>query len=222
MGLIHIKRIGYGISGNMLDLVIAIPNGRYIENFWVANQNDIDETSNTKTGLEYIQGCIDASVASTKIGAFNVVFNYLPGQDYIENGVLYKVYELNQYCNFKFNKSSSVGIFVSPNNLNFITLQINKVSGGYGYGYAGNSCILHPGEDCTTKVVPLYNINALRKYALSFAKFPCCPCDTHEDFIDKILQIKTIQLCLHTKDYYKASFFWNKFFKNKHIVTNSK
>jgi hypothetical protein len=37
MGLIHIKRIGYGISGNMLDLVIAIPNGRYIENFWVAN-----------------------------------------------------------------------------------------------------------------------------------------------------------------------------------------
>jgi hypothetical protein len=37
MGLIKIKKLGYGIEGNRLDLVIAIPKGRFIESFWVAN-----------------------------------------------------------------------------------------------------------------------------------------------------------------------------------------
>ena len=29
-------------------------------------------------------------------------------------------------------------------------------------------------------------------------------------------------MCLSNKDYYKASVFWNKFFKNKHFATNNK
>jgi hypothetical protein len=68
----------------------------------------------------------------------------------------------------------------------------------------------------------LYNVNALRVYALAAAKNFGNSCELPDTLIDRILQIRTIELCLSAGNYFKASVFWNKFFKNKHIVTNSK
>jgi hypothetical protein len=116
---------------------------------------------------------------------------------------------------------------VSQNNITFITLQLNLIDSNNNpssgnnpsYGIGGPFQL---GEDDSVLVYPLYNINALRLYALSSAKSVECPCKLPDEFIDRILQIRTIEMCLSNKNYYRASVFWNKFFKNKHFATNNK
>lgn len=230
MGLIKIKKLGFGIGGNILDLIIAIPKDRYIEKFWVANQNDITKENSTKVGLEYMEACKRTETNMSKVTAFKKVFTEKDSYT-DENGTQYCVYELNQNCNFNFGNTSSTGIFISQNNIIYLTLQLNLInnlnpnpSGGesipqYLEWYPPQNCA---STDDSILVVPLYNVNALRVYALAAAKNFCNSCEIPYMFIDRILQIKTIELCLSAGNYFRASVFWNKFFKNKHIVTNSK
>lgn len=239
MGLIKIKKLGYGIEGNRLDLVIAIPKGRFIESFWVANQNDIKEENYTKVGRNYIQGNRDTEEGMTKLKAFRNMFIEMEQDAFLgDDGIEYSVYKLNPTCIFKFSNFSDTGIFISQNNLSFITLQLNFTGGNnkdpYGYPIEdsvetlGDSIInFDPPQHCDISdnsclIIPLYNINALRIHALSAAKNLECSCEFPNDLVDRILQIKTIEMSLAAKNFYKASFFWNKFFKNKHIATNNK
>jgi hypothetical protein len=166
----------------------------------------------------------------TENGINTGVFQAVPELNYIsEDGTEYCVYELNPECKFNLSgvDTSKLGIHVSQNNLTFVTLQLGLIN-SYTSPSSGGTLsygIWDPpqlGEDDSILVYPLYNINALRLYALSSAKSVECPCKLPDEFIDRILQIRTIEMCLSNKNYYKASVFWNKFFKNKHFATNNK
>ena len=239
MSLIKILKIGYGIEGNLLDLTIAIPKGSYIRSFYVINQNDVQPDDSTKiSSFDYIKAHKETqpNMSYQKVFCHKTdndintgVFQAIPELDYTsEDGTEYYAYELNPECKFNLAGTNKLGIHISQNNLTFITLKLS-LTDSYDNPSSGNNVSQglnwdppQLGEDDSVLVYPLYNINALRLYALSSAKSVECPCKLPDEFVDRILQIRTIEMCLSNKNYYKASVFWNKFFKNKHFATNNK
>lgn len=238
MSLIKVIKSGYGLDGNLLDLTIAIPEGSYVRSFYVINQNDVKSDDSTKIeAFDYIKAHKNTQTNMSYSKAFCCKVDGIDygvfkkeGGGLEEDGVKYSIYKLNPDCKFKLSGANTdkLGIHVSQNNLTFITLQLS-LTDSYDNPSSGNNLSEglnwdppQLGEDNSVLVYPLYNINALRLYALSSAKSVECPCKLPDEFIDRILQIRTIEMCLSNKDYYKASVFWNKFFKNKHFATNNK
>lgn len=217
MSLIKIKDSGYGIDGKTLDLIIAIPQGSYLTEFWVANQNDITADNSTHKGVEYIKAIQNINKNMTKKDAFLELFTYLDSYTSKEDGNTYDRYRINPSCASFYNNKARIGITVSQNDLTFITMKV--IPQGYGYGFKySTEC----GADNTEVVFPLYNLMCLRLRALSYAQFIGCSCDIPLEFIDKILQIEAIKLSICSGNYYKAATYWNKFYGGKNIATNIK
>lgn len=229
MGLAQVKKFGYGMDGKTLDLVIALPKGSYLKHFWIANQNDIHADNSTRVGIEYIQAVRNVGgVNMSTRAAFGRLFTYKGDFTCKETGNTYALYELNQMCAWdaKEQQASGVGIRVSQNDLNFITMECSFASDDKtpAYGQVPDTFKVPTecGEDNVITVFPMYNLLAIRLRALSYAKFIGCSCEMPRDFIDKILQIKAIELANQSTEYYKASMYWNKFYKGKNIVTNKR
>lgn len=223
MGLAQVKKYGYGIDGKTLDLVIAVPKGTYLKGFWIANQNDIQADNSTRVGIEYISAIKNLLQNIDTVTAFNKLFKYIGDFTCKDTGYEYDLYQLNQDFSWASVNKVGIGINVSQNDLNFITMEIGYPADNTPYGITqrykdSNDC----GSDNIVTVFPLYNLLAIRLRALSYAKFIDCSCEIPADFIDKILQIKAIELANLSQDYYKASVYWNKFYKGKNIVTNKR
>lgn len=215
MGLLKIKKIGYGLDGKTLDLTIAIPEGSTISKFYVANQNDIPVDGSTRVGIEYIQAVKKANNCNVT-EAFEILFNQVGQYTEADTGNIYDVYKLNQNAMWSSDQKSGIGITVSQNDLTYLTMELRPGKGNT-FKYP-TEC----GEDSLTTVYPLYNLLVLRLRALSEARFTECACDTPDEFIDKILQIKTIELATSSRDYYKAAMYWNRFYKGRNIGTNKR
>lgn len=216
MGLAQVRKFGYGIDGKTLDLVIAIPKGSCLKHFWVANQNDIYADNSTRVGIEYIKAVQNTEENMDKPTAFHKLFEWIGDFTCKDSGNVYDLYRLNQMCMWTSDSKSGIGIRVSQNDLTFITMDVDPAT---HTGFKYSECC---GEDNTITVFPLYNLLALRLKALSYAQFINCSCEVPADFIDKILQIKAIELANLSNEYYKAATYWNKFYKGKNIVTNKR
>ena len=208
MGLAIVKNFGYGMDGKTLDLTIAIPKGSYLKHFWIANQNDIQDNNSTKVGLDYIKAIQNMYKSIDTENAFKKLFEYLGDYTCKETGNIYDLYKLNQDCMWSTDKSVGIGVKVSQNDLTFITMEV-YLSNQEASFKVSTQC----GEDNTVTIFPLYNLLAIRLKALSYAQFLNGTCTLPADFIDKILQIKAIELATLSEDYYKASTYWNKFYK---------
>lgn len=226
MGLAQVKKFGYGMDGKTLDLVVAVPKGTYLKHFWIANQNDIQADNSTRVGIEYIKAVQSTQKNMDQETAFKKLFEYIGDFTCKDTGNTYDLYRLNQNCGWVDDKAVGIGVRVSQNDLTFITMEVGFPSGGdtpYGYGKKSPfKFSMECGEDNVITVFPLYNLLAIRLRALSYAQFLNCACEMPADFIDKLLQIKAIQLANLSNEYYKASVYWNKFYKGKNIVTNKR
>lgn len=225
MGLAQVKNYSYGIDGKTLDLTIAIPTGSYLRHFWIANQNDIQADNSTKAGIEYIEAIRSTEPDMDAEKAFKKLFRYIGDFTCKETGNKYDLYQLNPSSDTRIPTPNGVstGIGISQNDLTFITMEVSYQNDYTPYGVTQKyqaSNKNESGEDIT--VFPMYNLLAIRLRALSYAKFINCSCEMPRDFIDKILQIKAIELANSGQDYYKASVYWNKFYKGKNIVTNKR
>lgn len=217
MGLAQVKKFGYGLDGKTLELVIAIPQGSYLKHFWIANQNDIQADNSTRVGREYIKAVQNTNKDMDKETAFKKLFNYIGNFTCKDTGNIYDLYSLNQDCIWMDDKSVGIGIKVSQNDLTFITMEVNLLLDNTSFKVPPRCS-----EDNVITVFPLYNLLAIRLRALSYAQFLGCSCEMPKDFIDKILQIKAIELATQSTEYFKAATYWNKFYKGKNIVTNKR
>lgn len=223
MGLAQVKKAGYGMDGKTLDFVIAVPKGSYLKHFWIANQNDISADNSTRVGTEYIQAVRNTQKNMTAEKAFHKLFEGIGEMTCKDTGNTYDLYRLNQMCEWISGTSVGIGIRVSQNDLNFITMEVAFPSSDSPYGITSSFKISDKcGEDNVITIFPLYNLLAIRLRALSYAQFLGCSCEMPRDFIDKILQIKAIELANQSTEYFKAATYWNKFYKGKNIVTNKR
>lgn len=204
MSLIKLYKIGYGISGDTLDFTVSIPDKTYIKEFWVANQDDIPENSAPFVGRELIKEIMEAE-SITDAMAFGKLFKFL--DSFVDNGITYNTYTID---------SSYMVIPVNKEDLLFVTVRL-ETSGfdfskyGYGYGYGSIA------TEFTNRVetFTLFDITTLRLKALAVAEFYRGKCVTVDDFVDRILQIKTIEYATLNRDFYRAATYWKLFYKQK-------
>lgn len=211
------------MDGKTLDLLIAVPKDTYLKHFWVANQNDIHADNSTRVGIEYIDAIKSREKNMSRRAAFGKLFEYVEDFTCKDTGNVYNIYRLRPDCAWVTQGRVGIGIPVSQNDLTYITMEVALSSREDPYGITkdfkySDKC----GEDSVITVFPLYNLLAVRLRALSYAQFLGCSCEMPADFIDKLLQIKAIELANLSQEYYKASVYWNKFYKGKNIVTNKR
>jgi hypothetical protein len=78
-------------------------------------------------------------------------------------------------------------------------------------------------ETCSDSklIVPLYNLTPLRLEALNSFKRSSV-CNINREFIDKILQIKAIEVAICCRDYCDAAKFWKLFWDKKEVKQSKK
>lgn len=213
MSLIHIKEIGYGIKGDTLNMTIAIPKGSYLKEFWVTTQKDIAESDCTaNAGIDYVEGVKNLGISSLQT-VMDKIFEYqCDYTDTLTNNV-YGIYKLKSDFLWVYDKKPGAGINVSRKDLSIITLKLDSDSVPTNF-VISSEC----GEDNTVLRIPLYDLLPARLVALNTAKGLNNICDLPKDFMDKVLQIKLIELALCCNDYCKALFYWHKFFDSEDKV----
>lgn len=214
MSLIHIKEIGYGIKGDTLNMTIAIPKGSYLKEFWVTTQKDIAESDcTTGAGIDYVEGVKNLGISSLQT-VMDKIFEYqCDYTDPLTNNI-YSIYKLKADFSWKYdNTKYGVGIEVSKKDLSIITLKLDQKSVPSSF-IKSSEC----GVDNSELRIPLYDLLPARLVALNTAKGLDNICDLPKDFMDKVLQIKLIELALCCNDYCKALFYWHKFFDSEDKV----
>lgn len=210
MPLINIQNFGWGLDGKTFELTIAIPADCYLDRFYVATQDDIGPDNSTEKGTDYFCKLREYYKTDDPKVIFSILFSKV--ETILINSHTFDVYKLN-------NPLVGKGIYIgmTPNDLTFITMHLNTKNLEHAL-ITSAEC----GEDNTIRVLPVYNALMIKLRALSFAKFIDCSCDIPSDFIDKILQLKALELALCSNEYYKAATYWIKFYKGKNIVTNKR
>ena len=186
MSLIKVKDIGFGLTGNVLDITIAIPQNRYLVSFHVYNQNNIAGGSCSGIGTEYLNGSEES---------FHALFGESIGQE--TDPVTGQVYDI--YTLIDNSDATRINIPVSQRDMTIISTQLTEEGT----------------EDCSDSklVVPLYNLTPMRLAALSEAKSIKDGCSVPRAFMDKVLQIKAIEVALCCQAYCEAAKFWKMFYE---------
>lgn len=194
-------------------MTIAIPKGSYLKEFWVTTQKDIaDSDCTADAGINYVEGVKNLGISSLQI-VMDKIFEYqCDYTDALTNNV-YGIYKLKPDFLWVYNKKPGTGINVSRKDLSIITLKLASDSVPTNF-VISSEC----GEDNTVLRIPLYDLLPARLVALNTAKGLDNICDLPKDFMDKVLQIKLIELALCCNDYCKALFYWHKFFDSEDKV----
>lgn len=195
-------------------MTIAIPKGSYLKEFWVTTQKDIAESDCTAgAGIDYVEGVKNLGISSLQT-VMDKIFEYqCDYTDPLTNNI-YSIYKLKADFSWKYdNTKYGVGIEVSKKDLSIITLKLDSDSVPTNF-VISSEC----GEDSTVLRIPLYDLLPARLVALNTAKGLDNICDLPKDFMDKVLQIKLIELALCCNDYCKALFYWHKFFDSEDKV----
>lgn len=188
MSLIKVKEFGYGIDNETLDLTILIPENSELENFRIATQNDVTDGVNfLSIGKEYIEGIV----------TFTTIFERVSTEDAVIDNKNYWAYKIK----------NTFPVKVDRKDLTFITMKLKE---DIDISYIV-SC--ECGDDSLVTVFPLFDIVPLKLQALNSYKDFISKCDIPKAFIDKVLQIKAIELAICLKEYVKASEYWKKFCK---------
>lgn len=207
MELIKVNEWGYGIDGKTLDLLISIPKGSFLKRFWVANQDDVEKYNCTKTGIDYIAEVQKFNDNFTYQDAFLKLFKNVG--EYTLNGNCFELYRLiaiNEYVIVK----------VSQEDLVFVTMELYPV---LPKGFKISS---ECGKDNSVIILPLYNECLLRLKALNEMDFIEDCSNLSNEFVNKILLTKAIELSLKCGKYCKAANFWNKLNNSKPIKITKK
>lgn len=195
MSLIKVIEFGYGIDNKTLDLKILIPESSELESLRIATQDDVTEDVNFSViGKEYIP----------RIYSFESIFKRVESEDTVIDGVNYVAYKTRT-------DSEDVGantIPVDRKDLTFITMRLKDDSVSIDTILACDC-----GEDNMTIVFPMFDIVPLKIAALNTYKAEISRCDISKGFLDKILQIRAIELAICLKDYVKAAEYWRMFYK---------
>lgn len=207
MALIKIIDIGYGIDNKTLNITIALPENTYLEHLYVAGSKDMTDTNDTTLGMDYIKKTmttysITAQEAFYKLfenkGIMTPAFNDTKGSWYI-----YTLKALDIDLNIK----ECIPV-VNKSDINFITFKVNADTITAENYIQSTDC----GTDNTEFILPLYDTMTLKIDALKYYNSDCCTCELPVDFINKILQIRAIELAVCTNNYYKASCLWQQFY----------
>lgn len=201
MSLIKLKDIGFGLNGNTLDLVIAIPKDTYLDKFRVYTQKDIanKEKDCSDLGIDYIHNLVQTGFSYKE--AFHKVFGKKPIAQYTEEHTQedYDVYSL---------ANGEYTIKALQEDMTIVSMELFEPN--------AESC-------CDINVtVPLYNIITMKLKALEFAKTIKDNCEIPRIFMDKLLQIKAIELALCCGDYCEAAKYWKMFYGSKGSTTIKK
>lgn len=187
MSLIKVKDIGFSLTGNKLDITIAIPQNRYLISFLVYNQNNIIGGSCANIGTEYIHDHNEEG--------FRALFGE-PISQYTDPDTeqIYDVYTLIDDTD-----ATRINIPVSQKDMTIISMQLSE---------SGN-------ETCSDSklTVPLFNLTPMRLAALDTAKSIKNECSIPRAFMDKVLQIKAIEVALCCQAYCEAAKFWKMFYE---------
>lgn len=211
MSLIVVKEIGYGLKGDKLDLTIAVPKDSYLDSFYVSSQKDIKEkcTSIYALGIDYIEAVQNTDPSLTKQGAFNEMFTKLCEYKDPTTGNIYDIYQLkSDFMWFVDGETKGLGVSVSQEDLTLVTMHLNPaITTSFTYS---TEC----GEDSTTLTVPLCDMLHLRLKALDTIAGAdmSCSCELPRAFIDKLLQLRVVELAICCKDYCTALTYWSKFY----------
>jgi hypothetical protein len=202
MSLIKLKDIGFGLKGNTLDLIIAVPKDCYLNKFRVFNQNDLTDEDCFTLGTDYIDDLVRLGHSYKQ--AFHILFGDKPVSQYIDE-VTQEEYDVYSFSNGEY----AHAIKPSQEDMTIIAMEL--------FYPDAESC-------CDTKLtVPLYNPLTMKLKALDFAgTIDGCNCEVPKEFIDKLLQIKAIELALCCKDYCAAAKYWKMFYDKKVISATKK
>ena len=207
MALIKLYKIGYGFDGNILDITIAIPKDTYIKEFWIADQNNISANSCPFSGVNYIEKVRKTEFNMPREKAFKKLFK-ITGS-FTEGNISYDLYTINHECTI-FNNSDIKGIPVKKEDLTFVTICLEHNSNAKDYYGYGSKEILFTNS---IETFTLFDHTNLKLQALKQVKFKGEECVLTDSFIDKILQIKTIELATTSRDYTRAATYWKMFYK---------
>lgn len=220
MALIKILDIGYGLNNKTLNVTIALPKKTYLEHLYVAYNSDITNTNTTNVGIDYINKIMTIYNITAK-EAFNKLFESKGEMTPAFNDTygIWQVYTLKALdTDLEIKECLPL---VDKDTINYITFKLNADSISAEDYIKSSNC----GEDNTELIVPLYDTMTLKLDALKYYNSDCCTCDLSVDFINKILQIRAIELALCTKNYYKASCLWQQFYssavKNQPLTSKS-
>ena len=204
MSLVKVKEFGYGLDNKTLDLTILLPKGTELDSFRIATQDDVFPGVNfTVIGKECIHGSI----------TFATLFKRVPEEDEIEKENDYWAYRLKEDAPLVDEENNPITI--SRENLTFLTMTLNEeVDASYIL-----SC--ECGDDNLVTVFPMCDMLPMKLAALKMFNAEKNPCEMPKGFIDRILQIKAIELALCLKDYVKAAEYWRKFYNFKVPVQKS-
>jgi hypothetical protein len=119
------------------------------------------------------------------------------------------LYTINYKCSI-FNNSDIKGIPVNKEDLIFVTVCLeHNINMNDYYGYGSKETLYTNSVETFT----LFDHTNLKLKALKQVKFKGEECLLTDSFIDKILQIKTIELATTSRDYTRAATYWKMFYK---------
>lgn len=212
MGLIKVLEYGYNLYNKNLQLKIAIPKHSYISAFYVCNQDDVFSDNNVNINNYFQRGnhnYIHTLPSEEQI--FKSMFTHLSDYTESENNE-YSIYELNNDFSGQLLVNSGQGVQVSKDDLTFITLKLKNSSPTFTVNQVITS---ECGYDETVHTVVLYDDLKLKLDILESAKCIECVNNIPENFINKILQLKALELSICTKNFYNAAQYWIKYYKHK-------
>lgn len=222
MSLIKLKDIGFGLNGKTLDITIAIPTDSYLKNFYVANQNDMVGSCPSEEGIDYIEKvkALNQEISDKEI--FLKIFTKLDTETDIKTGNVYDVYQIKPdfiweaFIDTDGQPKGKTGVTVSQKDITFIEMKVEGVAVSESFT-PSTEC----GEDSTTLTVPLFTLTHLRLSAInSFKRGE--DCTLNREFIDKILQIKAIEIAICCRQYCDAAKFWKLFWDKKGVKQSKK
>ena len=222
MSLIKLKDIGFGLNGKTLDITIAIPSGSYLDKLYVSNQDDVINSCPSNVGIEYFEKVKSLHPEMSNSEVFLEIFTKLGEETDINTNNIYDIYQIKSdfvwenYIDTAGSLNSKKGVTVSQKDITFIEMHVAGVEVSESFTPSAEC-----GEDNTTLVVPLCNLTPLRLAALNSFK-RSSECNINREFVDKILQIKAIEVALCCEHYCYAAKFWKQFWNKKEVKQSKK
>ena len=189
MSLIKVLDIGFGLTGSTLDITIAIPKDTYLYSFRVYNNKDVADTNcSDSAGTDYIELYVEQGF-SRKVSFHKVFGDKIDTYSDHVDGKEYDVYKF---------ENGEISVKVSQKDLTFVYMELMDSTA----------------ETCSdTKLIePLFNLTPMRLAALDSASQLKDSCNIPRAFINKVLQIKAIEVALCCGAFCGAAKYWNIFY----------
>lgn len=181
----------------LLDLVITIPKGSYIEHMYIINSKDVTtEGDLTDNNFDIVTGLLDAglceSVEDFHSQAFDKISSTSDGYD------TYRFKHLTWLNN---NGDSDAGIIIKDDMV-FVTLQIDTSTEAKYKANCSESKITIPVYNRTRMLVDIANLGRLIG--------GCDPCrDIPESFVKTIMEFRAFETAIEIKDWLLVKRLYN-------------